>query len=283
MVRFDLSVSDVRGSKPTLQVFAMDKTGTVLASSNNRQLLGSALSGSITWSGSSIEFRSELLPRDASLFPIILHAPIGRSIAQSVGLVEFSLTSDGSDNFAYKSEPVDLTQGDDLDWFVVTVGERVSEGSLRFKNICSFPHARGDVVAQLKDLVSWIQDDPDTGEWIDLKEETATKRVEGCRECGKKNTEIESLKRERDDLLIKIEKHEILIEKLRKERREGLVSDLIGPETLPVVPSIEDTGANVENLLRTQEELIGSIKQHLMKLSNQVKAGQRIRAIRIDN
>lgn len=268
--KLEVRFSELHGPKPTLQVLAMDRKGAILASSNNRQMFGSILNGAVTWNGLAIEFRADLCPADAHFFPVVIHAPIGRSIAEAVGLVEFSLTDP-----VYRGDPVDVSQGGELDWFVVAVAEQISNRRLRFKNVSSFPTARGDVVNQLRELILWMQRETSDDDWIQVP----TLDSSPCKGCTARDEEIEILKDERNELLIIIEKQEILIENLRKERREGLVSGLVGPETLSVLPSVDDTGTSLESLLRTQEDLIGSIKQHLVKLSSQVKTGQRMRAM----
>jgi hypothetical protein len=272
MVKCELNFGGINGDMPALQVFAMNDEGQVMASSPSDIRFGSICRGGISWRNSTVEFLEELAPTGAKFFPIIIHEP---SRAKLVGYSLFN----NQNQLLFKGDPVDLTQGNMADWFVVSLGRfRSQDGVMEFKNISSFPNTSGDVVPQLKDLVHWIQNgDPAerTEGWIacDLTKTITVHDGQVCSECERKDEKIRSLQ-------LQIEKQNILIEKLRKERRTGFVSDLIGPETLDVLPDDSDEKeTNVEKLLQTQDELIGSIKEQILKLSNQIKNGQRLRAI----
>jgi len=255
---------------PQLQIYALQADGKVIAASTIGQSFGSLLSGSVTWRQTSVEFIHHLMGSDGLFFPIIIHRP------ENAGLVEFALTNNVGQHI-YMSDPVDLSTGKGVDWFVVCLA-LWQNGHLKFKNVCSFPNASGDVVPQLQDLVSWVSSDEDSQtDWIDTHTVMAPKILSTvCKNCTKKDEEMRALK-------LEIEKQTILIKKLREERKNGFVSDLVGPDTLigalddELLDAKEDT--QVDKLLQTQEELIGSIKQHIVKLSNQIKNGQRMRAI----
>jgi len=82
-------------------------------------------------------------------------------------------------------------------------------------------------------------------------------------------------------------KQEIMIEKLRSERKQVLVTQLVGEENLTDPntdeldqPSATSHNKNVIDAVADQEILIMSIKEQLLKLSSQIRNGQRIRAIR---
>ena len=88
------------------------------------------------------------------------------------------------------------------------------------------------------------------------------------------NTELED----------KLIKQAILIERLRKERRSGLVAELVGPEELMFALSGDGAELNEEKLdgalqMQQQADLIGGIKDQLRKLANQIHNGQRLRAM----
>ena len=92
-------------------------------------------------------------------------------------------------------------------------------------------------------------------------------------------SDTEKLRDEIRELKLKVTKQEILIDKLRRDRKEGIVSDLVGPDTELVVQAVTDSEEkDVDVLLDSQENLISSIKQQIVRISNQIKTGQRMRA-----
>ena len=289
----------MKGTKPSIQIFAFDEAGNeLIASSNQRLIYGSILKGGVTWDasrgdGASVSFNLSELERHANhtrFFPIVIHAPIQRSIADAADTVSFKLSrncSDGKLVTPFQSEEIDLSQGTEFDWFVIGLAViNYGKRSFRFKNVASFPNGPGEVLRQLKDLIEWtITEDSETDDWFDFDLDpiglTIPVMNESSQDVASMLTEISRLRSENTELSIKVAKQEIIIERLRKERREEMVSDLVGPETTLRMFGSEESQEedSVEKLLQSQENLIGSIKQQILRLSNQIKTGQRMRAI----
>ena len=118
----------------------------------------------------------------------------------------------------------------------------------------------------------------------------ARKELTSPRSSREDNQEILTLRKKVSELEDKSQKQEILLEKLRKERQEVLVTQLVGgshdqEESLADNADDEDAScskdpASFASQMQEQELLIMSIKEQLLKLSSQIRNGQRIRAIR---
>lgn len=296
---FELSFSNVKGTKPSIQILAFDDAGNELVGSSNQRLIyGSMLKGGVTWDASRVDgatvcFNLRELERhanDTRFFPIVIHAPIQRSIADAADRVSFKLSKNARDErqaAGFRSEEFDLSEGTVFDWFVVGMAViNYGKRSFRFKNVASFPNEPGEVQRQLKDLIEWtIAEDSETEGWFVFDLDPTCPAVPAINDSYQDVTsmrdEISKLRSENTELSIKVAKQEIIIERLRKERREEMVTDLVGPETTLRMFGSEDCQQedSVEKLLQSQENLIGSIKQQILRLSNQIKTGQRMRAI----
>ena len=255
----------------------------MLTSSNPRVSSGSLYGGGTVWSWPrpgvfGLDVDVTRLPSDVQYLPIVVHAPTGGAFTG--GDLEYSVSCSEKASSVTLSDP-------DADWFLV--GIVVVNGSVEFRNVGSFPNEHGKMLEQLQELVRMVGSESGTAcmqcrilkeEVRILKARALTKRFEGLGLEGHMDLveENERLTTANEQLSDKVLKLELVVESLRKERREALVSGLIGPETLTDIPDDVggDSGADVVGLMDAQENLVASIKQQLMKLSNQIKAGQRL-------
>lgn len=226
-------------------------------------------------------------------------------------------------NPIFKTEAVSLAEDEgQLDWFVLgLLAKNNITSSILFRDVSSFPASKGDVESQLRDLIEGSVDDLNEGlgtksegwypvPWEQNKEQVPTfapvtpsfsSMAPGCHNCSileaqlnaarkqmrptHDDEELTKLRQKVSELKDKTLKQDILLEKLRKERREVLLNQLVGQDLDRSNSSggshqqddeLDESQARLEprNLsveMEQQETLIMSIKEQLLKLSSQIR------------
>ena len=147
---------------PGLQIFAFDRAGSMLESSDFRKSEGSFLGHSVSWKLAGrqsylAEFDTNKIPTSCNLLLVLVRVSSSLSVSDLASAMSYTLAVTGDSSVQVGG--LDLAfQSSQADWFITgaIMFDRNSVHRILFKDISSFPGTRGNVLGQVRDLAQDI-------------------------------------------------------------------------------------------------------------------------------
>jgi hypothetical protein len=314
---------NVGAPRPAIQLYALSEDHSVTSYSDFRADSSSILNGAVTVQhdrkfGFDISCEPGTVPDSTRYVAVVVRVGAHRRMSDCGVRMKYAVAVDSVERPVVIVENVDVSDTtSNVDWFIVGILVFSPSDGLFWKDLCIFPDHKGDLVPQLKKIISSLgneYDDPISG-WTRLEGsptpmndsvETVSvhPRSKRCDVCLSKDMQIVELRerlstleiqlntRSSKDLEDQLAASHLIIEALRKDNRELKVNALadirdgvwMGEDTTAVPPNIISSGTvnlpeSIKTQLQFQEQVVNEIRMNLERFKSQIGLSQQFRGI----